>query len=54
MAYSNRHRYTSRREKLERNRRNLKMIAIFVSLASIVLIYKNRWPIYDWFRTYFY
>ena len=54
MAYSGRHRYKTRREKLARNNRNLRMIVIFALLALLVLVYKNRWPIYDWWKTFFY
>lgn len=54
MSYSGRKRYESRREKFKRTNRNAKLIFIFGTIALLVLLFKNRWPIYDWFRTYFY
>ncbi len=54
MAYSSRHRYKSRREKLARYNRNLRMILLFTFIALAVLAYKNRWAIRDWVKTFFY
>jgi len=50
MAYSNKNRYKTRREKLTRNNRNLKLIFIFAAIAIFFLLIKNRVAIYDWIR----
>ena len=54
MSYSTRKRYTSRREKYSRIKRNTRLILIFGSIAAVIWIFKVRWSIYDWFRTFFY
>lgn len=54
MAYSSRHRYKNRREKVKTINRNTRIILIFFAIACLVLIIKNRVWIYDWFRTLFY
>ncbi|MEL6864424.1 MAG: hypothetical protein AAFP19_08400 [Bacteroidota bacterium] len=54
MALSKRHRYTSRREKLAKNSRNLRVVVIFVFIALGFYVYFNRWSIYDYLKTYFY
>lgn len=54
MSYTNRNRYTSRREKFAQNKRKARMVLIFATLAGIVLIFKNRVALYDWFRLMFY
>ncbi len=54
MSYSTRKKYKSRREKFNRIKRNTRLILIFGSIAAVVLLFKNRWYIYDWFRTLFY
>lgn len=43
-------RYKSRRERVDRHGKNLRMVFIFIAIAAIVLIYKNRVSIYDWIR----
>jgi hypothetical protein len=43
-------RYKSRRERVDRHGKNLRMVFIFVAIAAIVLIYKHRVSIYDWIR----
>lgn len=43
-----RKKYKSRREKFERNTRNIKLILIFGSIALAITIFRYRWAIYDW------
>ena len=52
MAIS-RKKYKSRREKYERDKRAFFLILFFGTLASIVLIYKNRQWLFDWFMVTF-
>lgn len=54
MSYTSRNRYTNRREKYAKSMRKLRIIVIFVSIALLVLVFKNRVAIYDWFRLLFY
>ncbi len=50
MAYTNKNRYKTRRDKLSRNRRHLKIVFIFAAIAIFFLLIKNRVAIYDWLR----
>lgn len=55
MGYQSRKRtYTSRRERFQRHLRNYRVSLVFACLALIVLIYKTRWELWTWLRTYFY
>lgn len=55
MGYQSRKRnYVSRREKFQKHLRNYRVTLLFVSLALIVLFYKNWDEIWRWMRTYFY
>lgn len=53
MSYTGRHRYRTRREKYQRNTRHLKMVFIFVMITLVILIWKNRYDIISWIKTYF-
>jgi len=53
MAYSNRHRYKNRREKYKQTRRNIGLVMLFASIALIILVWKNRLRIYDFFVIWF-
>lgn len=53
MPYSNRHRYTSRRERLEKHRRNYRMVFLFLFVALLILAIKNRVLIWDTVRYWF-
>ncbi len=54
MAYQSRKRnYKSRRERYERDKRNIGIIAVFVILAAIVLFVKNRHDILFYLKSYF-
>jgi len=46
--------YTSRREKLDKSVRNIKIIWLFAIIAVIVTILLNRVYIWDYIRTSFY
>jgi len=54
MAYSSRHRYKSRREKIISSNRKLKMFFIFLLIAGVVYAYRNRVYIYDRISLWFY
>jgi len=53
MAYSSRHRYSSRREKLQKGLRAWKVGIIFFLIAAAVWIFKDRYTIWNWLETYF-
>ena len=53
MSYTGRKRYRSRRERYERSGRHLRAFFIFAVIAIIVLLYKNRYDIISWLKTYF-
>lgn len=53
MSYSGRHRHKSRREKYERSSRHLKAFVIFLVLAGVVLLWKNRYDIISYLKTFF-
>jgi len=55
VGYQSRKRhYKSRGERNARNLRNMKVTALFIGIALLVLIYKNRHEIWFWLKTYFY
>lgn len=55
MGYQSRKRnYRSRRERMQMHMRNYRMIFIFALIALAVLLYKNRWSLWNWLQTYFY
>ncbi|MDP4711017.1 MAG: hypothetical protein NWR67_10535 [Saprospiraceae bacterium] len=55
MGFQSRKRgYKSRRERLNSSLKSIRMILIFGSIALLVLIYKNRWDLWNWLKTYFY
>lgn len=55
MGYQSRKRkYVSRRERLQQHFRNYRTIFIFALIAIVVLIYKNRWAIWNYVQTFFY
>ena len=55
MAYQSRKRnYVSRRERLAKHGRNIRIITIFIVLALCVWVYKNRYDLWAWIKTYFY
>lgn len=54
MSYSGRIRYKTRRERNKAKARQLKLISIFVLIAAVIYIIKNRVLITDYIRTYFY
>jgi len=49
-VHFDRPRYKSRRERVDQHGKNLRMVIIFVVLAIIVLVVKNRVALYDWLR----
>ncbi len=54
MAYSGRHRYKSRREKLAKSIRNWKLGIFFFTIALLLYLIKERVAIWDRLQTYFY
>lgn len=55
MGYQSRKRnYRSRRERNEIAGKNARKVLIFLGIAIIVLVIKNRVAIWDWFRLLFY
>ena len=55
MGYQSRKRnYKSRRERNAIAWRNLRTVFIFLLIAVIILVIKNRIAIWDWFRMFFY
>jgi hypothetical protein len=54
MPYSSRHRYTSRRERLEKHGQKTKMILIFLAIALVILIFQHRIALWDSIRLWFY
>ena len=54
MAYQSRKRnYKNRRERLERDLRVWRLIAIFATIALVVWMFKNRYDIFNYLRTFF-
>jgi hypothetical protein len=55
MGFQSRKRgYKSRRERLHTSLKNIRLILVFGSIALAVLVYKNRWDLWSWLKTYFY
>ncbi|MEL6636414.1 MAG: hypothetical protein AAFW73_22340 [Bacteroidota bacterium] len=54
MSYTGRHRHKTRREKLQRSQRNLRVAFIIGIIAIVVLLLKNRVYLYDTMRLWFY
>lgn len=55
MGFQSRKRgYKSRKERLDTSLRNTRLIFVFGFIALAVLIYKNRWDLWGWLKTYFY
>jgi hypothetical protein len=55
MAYQSRKRnYRSPREKNAIARRNAKVALLFITIAALVWIFKNRYEYWGWLKTYFY
>ncbi|MCB0706523.1 MAG: hypothetical protein KDC34_14500 [Saprospiraceae bacterium] len=55
MTYQTRRRnYKSRRDKLERSGKVIKLISLFGTLFLLIYGWFNRVRIYDWVETYFY
>lgn len=55
MGYQSRKRnYKSRRERNALAWKRFRTVLIFVGIALVVLIFKNRVAIWDWFRLLFY
>jgi len=48
MSYTGKKRYTSRREKFEKTKRNTKIIMLFLSLATLIILFKNRFLVWGW------
>ena len=53
MSYTGRHRHSTRREKYEKSTRHLKMFFIFAVIFIAILLWKNRYDIISWIKTYF-
>ena len=53
MAVSKRHRYKSRRERLQQGIRRWKVGIIFFLVAASIFAFKERVAIWDWFQMYF-
>ncbi len=55
MAYQSRKRnYRSRRERYQRDMRNIRLIFIFALIAALILVFRNRYALWGWLKTYFY
>ncbi|HEY3386020.1 MAG TPA: hypothetical protein VGK46_05900 [Saprospiraceae bacterium] len=54
MSYTSKVRYRNRRERLNRHGFNMKWIVIFAILIALVLMFRSRYSIYEYIRTYFY
>ncbi|NJK84360.1 MAG: hypothetical protein HC912_11825 [Saprospiraceae bacterium] len=46
--------YKSRRERLQRDIRNFRIIGLFALIAAAILLFKNGYSIWIWLRTFFY
>jgi hypothetical protein len=54
MSYQSRRRnYRSPREKNARNWKHLRLIVLFLLLAAVVWVIKNRHSYWAWLKTYF-
>jgi hypothetical protein len=55
MGFQSRKRnYKSIRERKKIHGRNIRVIFTFVAIASIIWIYRERFQIIDWIKTWFY
>jgi hypothetical protein len=54
MSYTSRVRYKNRRDRLNQHGRNFRLIILFAFLIALVLMFRNRYSIYEYIRTYFY
>ena len=55
MAYQSRKKnYKSRRERYDQSTRNLKVFFIFAAIGLAVYLFKIRYELYGWLKTYFY
>ena len=54
MSYTSRVRYQTRRERLKRHGRNFRVITLFILVLALIFIFRNRYSIYEYIRTYFY
>lgn len=54
MSYSSRKNYKTPREINQRIFKNIRLIIIFLLIALIVYIIKNRVSLYNYWSTYFY
>ncbi|MCB0618174.1 MAG: hypothetical protein KDC43_20515 [Saprospiraceae bacterium] len=55
MPYQSRKRnYRSRRERTQRSTRNFKVVMVFALLGSAVWIFKIRYDLWSYIKTYFY
>ena len=54
MSHTGRHRYKNRRERLKQGERNFKVVALFIIIAVLILLFKNRVAIYDHISLWFY
>ena len=53
MAISKKHRYQSRRERLKKINRNIRMVLLFTLIALALLAIRNRVYLWDYLKTYF-
>jgi len=53
MSYQGRKKYISRRERLARTTRVIRLIFIFAMIAVVVLLFKHRYDISTWLATFF-
>ena len=55
MAYQSRKRiYTSRREKMHIIEKNFRIIFVFGIITVAILLFKYRYDLWNWLKTYFY
>lgn len=55
MGYQSRKRkYKSRRERYDKSSRNIKVVFIFGTIGLVVYIFKVRYELWGWLKTYFY
>ena len=55
MGYQSRKRqYLSRRERFQRDMRNIKVVLIFAAIGLAVYGYMNRWEWWGYLKTFFY
>ena len=54
MPYSSRKRYKSRRERYHEARRKFRIIGVLICIGVLILLFKNRYAIWDWLYVLFY